>query len=335
MRRAAILGLGQLCAAGPGLPTLERALKGQIPAPELVPIDPADPLRAQPVLRAGCEGLEELANPRLLRRLDAFAQKTLYAGLLAVRDAQVPLVPEQTAVVVATGYGPLGTTFSFLDDIIKKGDNLGSPITFASSVHNAPAFTLSQHLETLGPSLTLTSFGNPWLEALVTAIDWLSSGDASHVILASADEFHPVIGYGLPQEPIPGETFSAMVLAREPHCTTEGWGWVSEPQEGLTAGNGPLFVDPLCGSSAPSALAFEEPVGHYAPLWGRNPTSFAHTVVAGLVALKRRCLFDSIADPAFAAATTLLKARENQDLAQIRCLACLDANKKQTVIVTP
>jgi len=100
-----------------------------------------------------------------------------------------------TGVIIATGYGALNTTFSFLDSYIEKGDKLSFPIHFSNSVHNAAAAHISSCYGLTGSSLTISQLDMSFISALLTAKSWLSEKKVKHVLLGCSDEYCDVLGY--------------------------------------------------------------------------------------------------------------------------------------------
>jgi 3-oxoacyl-[acyl-carrier-protein] synthase II len=323
MNAATILGLSQVSAVGTGVEALRRALCGARGQPEWIACDPARPEERIAVLRAQAGDVASLAEPGILRRLDGFALKALLAAKLAVRDAGEPNhAPERTGLIVATGHGPLTTAFGFLDQLIDKGDNRGSPVLFASSLHNAPAAQLSLLLGVRGPLMTLTGFAHVVARALGTALQWLDRDVADRVLVVAADEFHPVVGYGVQarghgapdgtmrpfalERPslVPGETFVALVLERAGNASPR-WGQVSMPRAMrgplppafASDATTPLFLaargDPDEAAAYAGILPVRAPVAAYSPLWGANPTSEAMTMAAAAMSIAAQTLYAS------------------------------------------
>ncbi len=102
---------------------------------------------------------------------------------------------DKMGLIVATGYGALKTTFSFLDSYIEKGDKLSSPLHFSNSVHNAAAAHISILYGITGPTLTVSQFEMSFFSALITASVWLKEGYTDSVLVGCSDEFCDVIGY--------------------------------------------------------------------------------------------------------------------------------------------
>ena len=131
-----------------------------------------------------------------LRRIDHHSRMALLACGRALKDADPSLFSrEKTGVILATGYGALSSTFSFLDSYIEKGDKLAFPTHFSNSVHNAAAAHISICYDIKGPCLTVSQFDLSFFSALVTAGAWLETGKADAVLIGTADAYCEVIGY--------------------------------------------------------------------------------------------------------------------------------------------
>ncbi|HEY3445307.1 MAG TPA: beta-ketoacyl synthase N-terminal-like domain-containing protein [Myxococcales bacterium] len=347
MRRAAIVGMSQVSAAGAGLDALRGALAGARAEPEWVACG-ADPADRVPVLRAHARGLEKLTDPRGLRRLDPFAQRVLHASLLALRGCPgEPVPPSRVGVLVATGRGPLVTTFTFLDETMDQRDGVAFPITFANSVNGAAAAAVSATLGLQGPMLTVTAAFSPFSEALDLALDWLDHGDADRVLLATGDEFHPVLGYALRRRGgcspdgriraldlaqcsrVPGETFAAFVLDRADRAATR-LATLSGPVRfrgalpAPDAEDSPLLLaaagDSAEGAAYRTALG-GRPAGAHGALWGWSPTADALQVVAAAVSLTDGWLPPTPDAQACSAGIEPLPARQLAWASGVRCAA--------------
>jgi 3-oxoacyl-[acyl-carrier-protein] synthase II len=359
--RAAIAGLGQLSAAGAGIAALRRALTGARPEPAWHTCESRAAATRVPVYRASDAGAEGLVAPRAARRLDDLSRRALCAARLAMQDGALETTdPERFGILVVTGYGPLSSTFAFLDDVIDKGDALASPLLFSRSVHNAPTFTISSALGLRGPTLTVTGFGLPWARGLATAMGWLERDEVDLVLLGSADEFHPVVGCGLAElgalssdgclRPLdllapgttPGETFTAMVLGR-PETHHAKWGLVEPPQffRGSCTGlelpaAAPLFLaasgDPEAGKTyLELARNLGRPVAAYGSLWGANPSADAMTIAAGAISLADQRFYETPHRDAVPAELELLGAGPTGSCAAL-CCATADATGRGALI---
>jgi 3-oxoacyl-[acyl-carrier-protein] synthase II len=298
------------------------------------------------VMKARPEGVEKKANPRALRRLDPFSQRALYAALLAIEDSGLGLVaPERVGVLFATGHGPVGTTFAFLDETIDHGDGLGSPITFANSVHGAAAAAISSTVGLRGPMLSVTGSFAPWAQAIDLAIDWLERGQAERVLLVSGDEFHPVAGWGIRRlgggdservqvldfercTLVAGETFTAFLLGRCGAVDAKH-GLLGEPVlfgGALPAGDEvPLFLsacgDRREGAGYLSVARGAKAVAAYGSIWGANPTAEAMTAMTAALSLGDGRFYEVPEAASASAGIAVLKAGPIGDRRAVRCVS--------------
>jgi Beta-ketoacyl synthase, N-terminal domain len=65
-------------------------------------------------------------------------------------------LPPDTAVLVATSYGAVESTFKFAQSISAYGDAGGSPTPFTTSVHNSCAAAIGELLRLRGPTTTIS-----------------------------------------------------------------------------------------------------------------------------------------------------------------------------------
>jgi len=148
--------------------------------------------------RADTSCLTDFVPKGKLRRIDHYSRMALLACGRAIKDADPSLFSrEKTGVILATGYGALASTFSFLDSYIEKGDKLAFPTHFSNSVHNAAAAHISICYDIKGPCLTVSQFDMSFFSALVTAGAWLETGKTDAVLVGTADAYCEVIGYCL------------------------------------------------------------------------------------------------------------------------------------------
>jgi len=350
VNRLAVLGAGQVSACGRGVDALRKALRGALPAPTRARHPHAVPDASVPVFVADPTGIEEVIGPRKASRLDAFAKRFLLAAMLAKEDAgEDPIDPERIGAVVATGYGPLRTTFGFLDGIIDDGDDMGPPFLFSGSVHNAPAAAISAFLGFQGPTLTLTAFAHGWARALEVAAGWLGEGTVDRVVVGAGDEYHELVSRGLAARGgwpadgrirpldfdacsyVPGETFVALVLGRAEE-TRSRWGSVEPPRffDGTASvpslADAPVYLgakgERAAGPAYRAVACKVRSVLGPASIWGANPTSDAMTSLAAGIALRDRVhpVFPEV-DGA-PAKIDALAAGSACDAPRIHCVSC-------------
>jgi len=148
------------------------------------------------VLKADTSDLEHFIPKKKLRRVDHYSRMALLATGRALEGMDSSLLAgTKTGLIVATGYGALNSTFSFLDSYIAKGDKLAAPTHFSGSVHNAAAAHISMCYGITGPCLTVSQFDLSFVSALLTAAAWLETGRADNVLVGAVDEWCEVAGY--------------------------------------------------------------------------------------------------------------------------------------------
>lgn len=118
--------------------------------------------RQDPLVRAACAAVERLL-------------------------AQGPALPGDTAVVTATAYGAVESTFRFAQSIAGYGDGGASPTPFTTSVHNSCAGALGEFLHLHGPSTTVSQGGTSTIAALRWATLMLAAGRAPAVLLVAGE----------------------------------------------------------------------------------------------------------------------------------------------------
>jgi len=189
-----ITGLGVVGSFGDSPELLKHAISENLP-PQASDVEHR--YGTAPAMLADTSGLKAHINPRLMRRMDKFSRLALYASTLAIKDANLPDGAEdkKTALIVATGFGAIQTTFDFLDSFIEAGDTFASPTKFTNSLHNAATSSISLLSKLKGPCSTITAFEHSFPSALLTAYSWLHEERVDRVLLGTVDEVCPVITY--------------------------------------------------------------------------------------------------------------------------------------------
>jgi len=135
--------------------------------------------------RVAADVLKDRAVLRNMRRADRFSRMAVLAAHDALADAGIAVAEGDHALglVVTTGFGPHGTTFSFIDDILDYGDAEVSPIKFSNSVHNAAAHYIAATVGSRGPTTTLTGFRSVFAEGLALGRLWLTQDACAYVLV--------------------------------------------------------------------------------------------------------------------------------------------------------
>ncbi len=216
------------------------------------------------VFKADTASLADFVPKGKLRRIDHYSRIALLACGRALKDTDPSLFSgEKTGVILATGYGALSSTFSFLDSYIEKGDKLAFPTHFSNSVHNAAAAYISILYDIKGPSLTVSQFDLAFFSALVTAGSWLETGKTDAVLVGTTDAYNQVLGYCIGQFPSPGKRISysfgegaAFFLVTRESQTPPKYGVIDQITMGKIRNLAiPLDVDILVSPSATDICA--------------------------------------------------------------------------------
>ena len=307
--RMAIEGMGVAGGFGSGIGSLEAAIKKGHIEPSRSLIETGEGQKEIPVFQADLSGLEEFFQERGLRRIDHYSKLAIFAASMALKDAgRFSSDQGNTGVVVATGYGPHGTIFAFLD-------SFSSPTYFANSVHNAAAAYASIFLKATGPSLTVSQFEMSVSSALLTAWCWLREGWVDRILFGAVDDFSSVLGYcyyrffgfgdvPIPimkpldfgkQSAIPGEAGVFFLLSRDGNRAKHGF--ITGIANGFTCGRGlsmpedqPLIIgadgQKDTGVYYAAEVAGKRDVRCYTSLYGSLPTGQALDVAIAALSMK-------------------------------------------------
>ena len=223
--RMAIQGIGVAGGFGCGIDRLGRALLSGESRPQKIQIDAEARQIPIPVFLCDTEPLAAYFGKRALRRVDHFSKMAVLASVQAIEDAgRLDENHQKLAVVVASGYGALRTTFSFLDSVIDDGDACASPTLFSNSVHNAAAAHISMMLKAKGPNVTVSQFEMSVPSALITACQLLQGKDVDAVIFGGVDEYCNVLGYSWERFFGPDHKTSMQPLDFKNHTAVAGEG---------------------------------------------------------------------------------------------------------------
>jgi 3-oxoacyl-(acyl-carrier-protein) synthase len=119
------------------------------------------------------------------RRMDSPTLWLVSAVKQALKKAGVQELPDDAAVVVATQFGPMGSTKLFLEGIKQQSVLQASPFIFPSTVIHMATGTISLYFGIKGPVLTLIG---DYQEALSYAKELIENNKASLVITGYVDD---------------------------------------------------------------------------------------------------------------------------------------------------
>ena len=183
-----LAGMGIVFPGGAGVDALRSALVAGVPLQgrmlekEGVPVlsVPAAAMTGNPVLAPA-------------RRADRFSKMTLLAAMEALNGCAAD--PGRTGIVLATAFGPHGTVFRYVNEMLEFGDAKASPTVFSQSVHAAAASMIAVAAKLHGPALSVADLAFPFEEALALADGWLASGRCDAVLVGAVDEVSDVLAH--------------------------------------------------------------------------------------------------------------------------------------------
>ncbi len=316
--KASILGIGTVTALGCGIETLLSGLEGTA-QPNIVEhtVETAKGGIALPVYTSAAEGLDRFITRNKLRRIDRFLQMALLSSFHAIEDSGLNLEDRtRIGIVFGTGYGPLQTSFDFLDTLIDDGDKCASPTLFANSVHNSLVSNVSIALKLQGPCLTLTSFEMTSSSVFSTASAWLEEGKVDYVLTGVGDEYCEVRGYSTilsgsenvsAIKPsafndctyLPGEGFVSFLMGKEKG--RKAYGSISSIETGsgnpVKPDHSALFLaangDRSTGCHYDNLQKGKDLTRLYSPLYGGMPAGQGFDVAIAALSLKDGRLYPS------------------------------------------
>ncbi len=311
------------------LPSGERAgVRGETSDtdPHISPTDsenlpplPTSPLREErQQLPVDDATITDAVLGKWLRRADRYTKMAVLAAADAWEAAKPALadVPlERIGLIVATGFGPHGRGFKFLDGVLDCGDSAALPTDFSHSVHGAPAGYITEILGLRGPSLSIADFVCGFEQAVQLAQCWLAEGGCDRVLVGAVEELGQVLLHcagrmlNYDQRITPSEGAAFFMLG-----PAEASGAIAT----LTTAEVPGKVDlvlldqPVVGLATPHLQPSETEV-HWSfnASFGHHPGTAAFQILGGLLAMRPPIAIDNVAtfrpscDPA--AATLLLR----------------------------
>ncbi len=130
------------------------------------------------------------------RKLGRAQKMVLQAVHEALRQSPLsPSFPDQTAVCLGTGFGELGETLLFLENLVRLEEREPKPTRFANSVHNSLASQVAINFGLKGENHTFTQGPVSFELALWEAAVVLRRGRARQVLLCGVDELTPFLGF--------------------------------------------------------------------------------------------------------------------------------------------
>jgi len=170
-------------------------------------------------------------------------------------------LPPDTAVLVATSYGAVESTFKFAQSISAYGDAGGSPTPFTTSVHNSCAAAIGELLRLHGPTTTISQGATGPLAALRFAHRLVETGRAPAALVLAGERHNDwsrrvvatlsgarwpigdgMVGCVVEAEDGPGRTLSLRATPVAGRVLTGGQ--LTDRESRLVKANGELLIAP-------------------------------------------------------------------------------------------
>ncbi|HEX7184255.1 MAG TPA: beta-ketoacyl synthase N-terminal-like domain-containing protein [Thermoanaerobaculia bacterium] len=199
-RAVLVTGLGTVGAYGCGGDSLRRLLASSDPSPLLSEVDRSAGYHAEggarlAFLTRGVSLVEHVA-PGEARRMSPPSKLAVAAARMALRCAgfaDARCDREETAVVIATAFGPSSYSEALLRQILFEGPESTSPFYFTESVANAPAAQVAILCRARGPSVTICQREAGALQAVAQGAADVLSGRAPRSLAGSVEEMTPLL----------------------------------------------------------------------------------------------------------------------------------------------
>lgn len=130
------------------------------------------------------------------RKLDRFSQLQAISGMEALSDAGITVTDENqfdVGMIIGTSDGPIGTVYSFDEEIVRRGNGGGSAFKFPNTVYNAAGGYLSICSGAKGYNVTVTNGDQSGLASVAYAYSVIKQGKESVMLASGTDENSPVM----------------------------------------------------------------------------------------------------------------------------------------------
>jgi 3-oxoacyl-[acyl-carrier-protein] synthase II len=129
-------------------------------------------------------------NRKDARRMDRFAQLSVAAGYLAVKNANLKIDEtneDDIGVFIGSGIGGLTTLFEQAKVLIEKGPDRVSPFLAPMMIADIAAAQISIALGAKGPNMCMTSACSSGSDAIGAAAEYIKYGNANVMIAGGAE----------------------------------------------------------------------------------------------------------------------------------------------------
>lgn len=204
-RAVLVTGLGTVGAYGCGGDSLRRLLASSDPPSSLLSeVDRSAGYHTEDGAEGGARlafltrgvSLAEHVAPGEARRMSPPSKLAVAAARMALRCAgfaDARCDREETAVVIATAFGPSSYSEALVRQILFEGPESTSPFYFTESVANAPAAQVAILCRARGPSVTICQREAGALQAVAQGAADVLSGRAPRSLAGSVEEMTPLL----------------------------------------------------------------------------------------------------------------------------------------------
>ena len=178
-RRVVVTGLGVVSPVGHNVPDFWAALLAAETGVAPIQNIPAERLNVKIAGEVKGFAPEKIIDPKKIPFLDRFAQLGLAASIEAVRDAALPITPDnatRVGCIIGTGVGGQGTIEEQHAPLVKETSNRVHPFTIPRLMANAGASHISMQHGTQGPCFAIASACASATHAIGTAFHMIRAG---------------------------------------------------------------------------------------------------------------------------------------------------------------
>lgn len=181
------------------------------------------------------------------RKLDRFSQLQAISGMEALADAGIAVDGQNDfdmGMIIGTADGPIGTVYSFDEEIVRRGNGGGSAFKFPNTVYNAAGGYLSICSGAKGYNVTVTNGEQSGLASLAYAYSVIKQGKESVMLASGTDENSPVMSALYAAK---GVTGAADVYAGDKFVLGDGSATMALASESYVKANGKKVYAEVAG----------------------------------------------------------------------------------------
>jgi 3-oxoacyl-(acyl-carrier-protein) synthase len=129
--------------------------------------------------------LKNYIHPVAMRRMSRLLRAGLAAAKICAQDAQLEM-PD--AIITASGYGAIGDTSNFLNEILDNGEKQLTPTFFMQSTYNTISGAIAMNMKCNNYNTTYAHRGFSFENALQDAMMQMKDDSSKRILLGAFDE---------------------------------------------------------------------------------------------------------------------------------------------------